>query len=377
VVLVGMAALFGHNLFALRSVDLGFRNQNVVAFSLDLPRGLRGDIRTPVRNMASQLATLPGIQSVSYGFPGPFQMGTSSASIRVPGSERTAQEPVDVDVAHIAPRYFETIGTTLVMGREIEPADTTNPRKVAVVNEAFVRAFLPGERHPDARYLSFDDSKPEGGEPTYIVGVVADIRHAGIQQPAKPTVYTAIDQGQNSGAPLVLLRTQSDPMTLLRPIYKELSRLSGGAALGDFGTLRQQIDKSIFEQRLLAALGGFFGGLALALAGVGLYGVIAYGMARRRSEIGIRIALGARRAQVVWMVLRGSLALVALGLAIGLPAALLAGRTVQSLLFGIKPGDPTSLLLTGAILTVVGLLAAYLPARRAASVDPTQVLRAE
>ena len=377
VVLVGLAALFGHNLYALRNVDLGFRNQNVVAFTLDFPRELRKEIRTPSRQLAAQLQTMPGVLSVSYGFPGPFLMGTSSGSIRVPGSERTAREPADVDVAHIAPRYFETIGTLLVLGRELERNDMTSPRKVAVVNEAFVRDFLPGEKHPDSRILSFDDSKPEGGEPTFIVGVVRDVHHAGIQKLARPTVYVAIDQGLNAGRPTMLVRSQGPPNALLAPIYRELERLGPRIAFADFRTLRQQVDDSIFEQRLLAALGAFFGTLALLLAAVGLYGVVAYGTARRTGEIGLRIALGAPRAQVVWMILRDSLLLVALGLAMGLPAALAGARAVESVLFGIQPADPFTFATTAALLAAIGAAAAFLPARRASRLDPSQVLRNE
>ena len=377
VVLVGLAALFGHNLYALRSVDLGFRNQNVVAFSLDFPRKFGPNVRTPSRQLAERMQTLPGVFSVSYGFPGPFLQGVSSASIRVPGSERTAHEPVDVEVAYVAPRYFETIGTPLVLGRELEPNDMTSSRMVAVVNEAFVREFLPGEKHPDARTFSFDDSKPEGGEPTFIVGVVRDVRHNGIQQPAKPTVYVAIDQGQNGFPPTILVRTLAPPTALLPPIYHELGRLGPNIVIGDIRTLRQQVDESIFEQRMLAALGAFFGTLALVLAAIGLYGVVAYGTARRTGEIGLRIALGAPRAQVVWMILRDSLLLVALGLAIGLPAALAGARAVESVLFGIRPADPFTFATTAALLAAIGGAAAFLPARRASRLDPSQVLRNE
>jgi predicted permease len=282
-----------------------------------------------------------------------------------------------VDIAHIAPRYFETIGTPLVLGRELERNDMTSPRKVAVVNEAFVRDFLPGEKHPDSRTLSFDDSNPEGGEPTFIVGVVRDVHHAGIQKRATPTVYVAIDRGQSAGRPTMLVRSQAPPNALLAPIYRELERLGPRITFADFHTLRQQVDDSIFEQRLLAALGAFFGTLALLLAAVGLYGVVAYGTARRTGEIGLRIALGAPRARVVWMILRDALFLVAVGLALGLPAALAGARAVESVLFGIQPADPFTFTTTAALLAVIGGAAAFLPARRASRLDPSQVLRNE
>ena len=284
---------------------------------------------------------------------------------------------MDVEVANIVPRYFETIGTPLILGRELAPNDMTSSRQVAVVNEAFVREFLPGEKHPDSRTFSFDDSKPEGGEPTFIVGVVRDVRHNGIRQPAKPTVYVAIDQGQSGFPPTILVRTQAPPNALVPAIYRELGHLGPNIAIGDFRTLRQQVDESIFEQRMLAALGAFFGTLALLLAAVGLYGVVAYGTARRTGEIGLRIALGAPRPQVVWMILRDSLLLVALGLAIGLPAALAGARAVESVLFGIRPADPFTFASTAVLLAAIGGAAAFLPARRASRLDPSQVLRNE
>jgi ABC-type antimicrobial peptide transport system permease subunit len=148
-------------------------------------------------------------------------------------------------------------------------------------------------------------------------------------------------------------------------------------AIGDFGTLRQHIDDSIFEQRLLAGLSGFFGVLALVLAAVGLYGVVAYGTAGRTGEIGIRVALGARRGQVVGMILRDSLALVSVGLAIGLVVSFAAARAVASILYGIQPSDPPAFVFTAVALALTGLAAAFLPARRAASIDPMRALRHE
>jgi predicted permease len=377
VVLVALAALFGHNLFALRGVDLGFRDENVIAFSLDFPRKMRTDIPASTRQIARQLEQLPGVSTVSYGFPGPFRMGTASASIRVPGSQRTAREPVDVAIAQIAPRYFETIGAPLVLGREFERSDLENPRKIAVVNEAFVRAFLPEDKHPDTRALSFDDSKPEGGEPVYIVGVVRDVHHAGIQKPPVPTVYSPSGQGVARGLPTILVRTHTPPATLLPALYRELSKIGPSIAFESISTLRQAVDDSIFEQRMLAAIGGFFGVLALILAAVGLYGVVAYNTARRTAEIGVRMALGAPRLQVVWMILRDSLMLVAAGLLLGLPAALAAARAVESVLFDVRPADPVTFASTVVVLAAIGTAAAFLPARRAANLQPSQILRHE
>jgi predicted permease len=335
------------------------------------------DIRAATREVAQRLEALPGIASVSYGFPGPFLMGTASASIRVPGSEQTAQEPKDVETGYVAARYFETIGTPVVLGREFDRNDTATSRKVAVVNEAFVRTFFPEEKHPDARTLSFDDSKPEGGESTWIVGVVSDIRHAGIQKEAKPTVYVPIDEGKNAGLPTIVVRTRMPAAALLGSLYRELPKVGHAIVVSDFGTIRQHIDDSIFEQRLLAAIGGFFGALALVLAAVGLYGVIAYGTALRTAEIGVRIALGAQRSQLVWTILGDSLALVGAGLAMGLLAAMGAARAVRSLLFGVQPADPMAFIVTALVLAAAGLAAALLPARRAARLDPMRALRHE
>jgi ABC-type antimicrobial peptide transport system permease subunit len=199
--------------------------------------------------------------------------------------------------------------------------------------------------------LSFDDSKREGGEPT--MARTKACRHPSTRQST----------------------TQAPPAALLPVLYRELNRIGPSIAFASIGTLREQVDDSIFEQRMLAAIGGFFGTLALVLAAVGLYGLVAYGTARRTGEIGIRIALGARRTQVLWMILRDSLAMVGAGLALGLPVALAAARAVDSVLFGIQPADPLTFVSTAAILAVIGLAAAFLPAHRAARLEPSQVLR--
>ena len=377
VVLVAMAALFGHNLFALRHVDLGFGARNVITFGLDFPKRWQGDAAKVREQLLEHLEALPGVASVSYGFPGPFMTGSADATLRVPGSGRTLAEPGRVEMQYIGPRFFESVGSPPLQGREFDRHDTARSPKVALVNESFVREFLAGEPRPLSRWLSFDDSRPEGGERTQIVGIVRDMHHYGIQKESRPTVYVPEVQKPSGWPPTMVVRTQMPPRVLLGRIYGELRAADGAIAVTNIASLEEQVDDSIFEQRMLAALGGFFGTLALVLAAVGLYGVVAYGTARRTGEIGIRIALGARRAQVVWMILRDSLALVAIGLALGLPAALVAARAVDSVLFGIKPADPVTFASTAAILAAIAVAAAFLPARKAARLEPSRVLRHE
>jgi len=376
VVLVAIAGLFGHSLLALRSVDLGFRNQNVIAFSLDFPRSWKGNLAQAQEGLLQALSAIPGVSSASAAFPGLFGNGTSSESLRLPGSERTAAGAVDVDLACVAPRYFETIGADL-QGRDFNRNDTAGAPKVAVVNEAFVREFLPGEAHPESRWITFDDSKPTGGERTSIVGVVRDIRQNSIQENVVPRVYVPAAQRQVDWPSDIVVRSTLPPPALFAIAGREVRQIGSGVWFADWKTIRERIDDSIFEQRLLAALGGFFGLLALLLAAVGLYGVMSYGMARRAGEIGIRMALGAGRIHVIGMALADALALVAGGLILGFPLAWVAARAVRSLLFDISAFDPLAFGGTAAVLIAAALGAAFLPARRAASLDPVGALRQE
>lgn len=378
VVLVALAGLFGSGLAALRAVDVGFRNQNTIAFRLDLPVTWgRAQRQEMLDRFTDRVSHLPGIASVSSAFPGPFEMGMANASIRVPGSAATAQESAEVAAASVAPRYFETIGTRLLLGREFDRNDTAASRKVAVVDQAFARAFFPGVGDPVGRALSFDDSKPEGGERTYIVGVVNDVRHEGLRKPAKPTVYTPATQPVAMGGPTILVRAGAPPAAVTPSLRRELASLGTAAVLTEPQTIRRHIDESIFQERILATLSGFFGLLALLLAAVGLYGVVAYGTAQRAGEMGVRIALGAQRSGLLWLMLRDALILVALGLAAGMPAAFAAARAAGAMVFGMKPGDPWLYVSTGAALLAAGMAAAFLPARRAASMDPMRALRQE
>jgi predicted permease len=378
VVLVVTAGLFAHSLAGLRSINLGFVPEHVVTFSLDYPRAWKGANKERHRDrLLALLTAVPGIASVSYGLPGPYQGGSGTAEIRVPGSARTAGQGAEVDEQAIGPAYFATIGVRPLRGREFGADDLHSSRKTVVVNEAFVREFLPGTQDPVGRIVSFDTSKPEGGEPTYIVGLVRDILHDGLKTGAKSTVYVPFREGEQNYDPPLLVRAPLPPAALLPAIRRELRQIDSEVALVDPRTLRGLVDDSIFVERVIATLSGFFGGLALLMAATGIYGVMAYAVTRRTAEIGLRIALGAAPAKITWMVLRDGLLLIALGVAIGVPLSLAAGRISASLLYGIKPDDPLTFVLTIAVLIAIGVLAAYVPARRAAAVEPLEALRHE
>jgi predicted permease len=378
VVLVVMAVLFAHSLAGLRSINPGFTYQSVMTFALDYPRAWKDADKDRFRErLLARVASLPSIASFSCGALAPYQGGIWSAGMRVPGSARTASRGVEVALQGVGAGYFATLGSRPLRGREFDESDMRATRKIAMVNEAFVSDFFPGLTDPVGRVLSFDDSKPEGGEPTYIVGLVRDILHKGLKAPAEPTVYVPFHQGQVGFDPTLLIRAQLPPDTLLPLIRRELNRLDPEVALIEPRSIRQRVDDSIFVDRMIATLSGFFGGLALLLAAVGIYGVMAYAVTQRTAELGLRIALGADPSKIGWLVLRDGLLLIAAGIAIGLPLSVAAGRISSSLLYGIRPGDPLAFALTAAVLLVIGMVSAFVPARRAASIEPVQALRHE
>ncbi len=371
VVLVSLAGLFSHSLKQLRAVDLGFRNDDVIAFSMDFPGSWQARQKVAPRDrLVAELERMPGVSSVSFAFPGPFRAGSSRATVRVLGGQAAAKEDEWSNVHKVGARYFETLGAPILAGRDVTPGDTANSRRVAVVNEAFVRQFLPGETNVLDRMVSAG-----GPQPLAIVGVARDIVHDGLRSKPSPAVYAPATQEPPTIEPTILVRSALAPQALISGIRAQAAKLGPQIAVSEPKPLRQRIDQSIFQDRLLATLAGFFGILALALAAVGLYGVVAYGTARRAREIGIRIALGARRGEVVRMVLGDALVLVAAGLVLGLPASYAAARQVSALLFGVKPLDLPTFAITAAVLGAIGFAAALVPARRAATLEPLSVLR--
>jgi predicted permease len=245
------------------------------------------------------------------------------------------------------------------------------------VNEAFVEHYFKGQQAV-GKHFTFDD-ETDNGALLEIVGVIGDIKSEDTREPAHPAVYRPILQIQDQSAYSVTLqiRTTNDPAPVAAPVRQMLKQIDDKLPVFDVRTMHEQIRNRLNQDRLIARLVSFFGAVALILACIGLYGVMAHGVARRTNEIGIRMALGAKGGNIAWMVLRETMVLVVAGLALGVPAALLSARLISTQLFGMSPTDPLTLIGAGVVLTVVALLAGYIPARRASRVDPLTALRYE
>jgi predicted permease len=375
VLLVG-AGLFARSLNNLNHLDLGVRAEQIVAFSI-APE-LNG--YAPERSIAlfdqlrESLAALPGVTSVSAAEIPIFTDSDSSSNITVEGYQPQDNDDTHVYQNYIAPDYFSTMGIPLIDGREINNADTANSQKAAVVNEAMARRYFPGREAVGARF-AFGSGKvrPE----ILIVGVVKDSKHGTVREKPRPFAYLPYSQRKTIGRLTFYVKTQQGIGQLAPTLRREVQRLDANLPVYELKTLEQQIDESLFADRFLTTLSLSFAVLAAALAVIGLYGVMAYTVTRRTREIGIRIALGAGRGNVSWLILREVIVLAAVGLIVGLPAAYALGRVTESLFYDVKASDPIVFATAAVLLAAGALLGGYLPARRAAATDPLEALRCE
>ena len=275
---------------------------------------------------------------------------------------------------YVGPRFFETVGIPLLLGRTLNAGDAAKSPKVAAINGTLAHRYL-GNASPIGRRFGFDE---KSSSDIAIVGVVGDAKYSDLRKEPPPTVYVPYAQDLDfPGAMNFEVRTTGDPKNWIGSVRQAVLGLDKSLPLFDINTETEQIEQATFQERLFARLTTFFGLLALLLACVGLYGVMAYAVARRTNEIGLRMALGAEREHALWMVLRETLWLMAGGVCIGLPLALAASRLVSSMLFDLKPTDPVTMSTATLILVAVAALAGYLPARRASLVDPMVALRYE
>ncbi len=289
---------------------------------------------------------------------------------------RTAKTPL-VNFNQVSDRFFDTLGPALVAGRDFSANDKPESPAVAVVNQTMVEKFFAGE-NPIGKSFRMEEGNKLAA-PIEIVGVVKDAKYESLREEASPTAYLALSQNAKLGATMEFeVRVAAGPPTaVISAVKSAIAGVNRDVSL-QFKSLAVQVDESLARERLLATLSGFFGALALLLAMIGLYGVMSYNVARRRNEIGIRMALGAEQSRVLSMVLREVAILIGVGLIIGLAAAIATTRFVESFLYGMKPNDPWTLSFAAAtVLALVAALAGFLPARRASRLDPMTALRHE
>ncbi len=374
VLLVG-ALLFVRTLRNLMTVEAGFRRTQVLVVSLDLtPLRIPMDRRVVYRqDVLSRLRAVPGVIAAADAMIVPLSGMGWNDNVGIPG---TGVQRRLANFNRVSPGYFRTMGTRLLAGRDFGPEDTISSPPVAVVTETFVGRFLAGG-NPLGKALSVAQEGGKADQVYQIVGLVKDNKYGALREEFKPIVFTAADQDREPGLQQrVLLRSDDDLTRVAASVKRTLTDMNPAVGFR-FSVLETTIRESLLRERLMATLSGFFGALAALLAMIGLYGVISYTVARRRNEIGVRMALGACRRDVLVLILKEASGLLAAGLAIGLVLALAGGQAAKALLYGLRPADPLTLSVAAAGLAAVAVSAALRPARRAASLDPMLALRDE
>jgi predicted permease len=370
VLLVG-AGLFVRSLRNLRAVDDGYHTDQVVTMALDPAQsGYKIEqLRSFYAQLSERVAALPGVKSVTYTRNLPMGGGFSRIGIEAQGYQPRPGEEMAVLLNQTAPQFFGAFGIPLLMGRDFNTQDTPEAPKVVIVNESLARRFF-GAESPIGRRITLENYKD-----LEIVGVVADAKYRNLKEAAPQTAYIPYSQYGVLGQRRLCARATGDAGALVAAIRREVRGLDPNLPVFNVKTFADQINESVSLERLVAMLSSFFGLFALLLAAIGLYGVMAYAVARRTREIGIRMALGARPGAVLWLAMRETLSLVFIGIVVGLPVALAASRLTEGLLFGLAPNDPLTVALATLALLASAALAGYLPARRAARVDPMVALR--
>src|SRR5580700_8869423 len=370
VIVLAGAGLVVRSLANLKAIDPGFDTQNVLQFgvNLTLTGYYRSDQVEPLyRELQSRLSSLPGVTSVSYSSDTLLDGGLWTEDVKIEG--RIDKSTVETQMLAVGPEFFSTMRIPMMTGRTLTREDSESKRDVAVVNRAFIKRFLENRAQLG---LHFGGADPK--DPQYeMVGVAGDTKYAGLRDELAPTAYIPLKGDEAHFA----LRTATNPQALLPAVRKVVSDLDNNLPLFDVRTQTERIERLLFNERLLARLASLFGLLALLLACIGLYGLLSYEVARRTREIGIRAALGAQNRDVLRLVGRQGLVLVSLGMVLGMAAAMGVTRSLGSLLYEVQPSDPITLFGVCALLTIVGLAACYVPARRATRVDPMVALRYE
>jgi predicted permease len=374
-VLLVAAALFVRTFTNLASRPIGFDRNGVLLVNLDMRGGPEpAEQRRQLGDrIVDAVRSLPGVKSASLSALSPIGNMSWNGAFQVDGAPPQTGRQRLAFRNSLAPGWFATYGTVLVAGRDFVSADRTGSAPVAIVNQAFARQFLGGQS-PLGRRLRIENTNEP---PLEVVGVVEDAVYRSLRADPPPTVYTSIAQAVDDpfAQLIVSVRAASGaPALLTRSVAAAISAINPDLAL-TFRPLADQVNAAMTQERVVAMLAGFFGGLALLLAGLGLYGVTAYAVSQRRAEIGVRMALGAAPAGVMRLVLRRVGLLVLCGVLAGVGLSWWAATFVATLLFGLEPRDPLTLGGAAVTLALIGALAGWIPAYRATRIDPAEVLR--
>ncbi|MBY0495526.1 MAG: ABC transporter permease [Cyanobacteria bacterium] len=376
-VLVFGSTLFVRTLVALTSQDMGFEASQVIVGNLDLrATGAAPEHRTQLfTRVREDIAAVPGVEAAAISFVTPVSGSTWNLEINVPGY--AANERRGVLFNGVSPNFFKTMGTPILAGRDIEDTDRRGAPEVIIVNEAFARKYFNGENPIGKTFtiVGFNERFPT--RQMEIIGLVANTKYQRLREEAQPIMFGALAQEReiSSGA-RVVIRTTGAPFDSKQAIVAAIAGVHKDIAV-DLKRLDEDLGANVLQERLVATLSGFFGALALLLAALGLYGVMSYSVTRRRNEIGIRMALGAEPGKVVGLVLKNVAVITVAGLIVGAAASVGTGRFINSLLFNLAATDRTMIVITAITLALAAAIAGYLPARRAARIDPMAALREE
>jgi predicted permease len=377
VLMVG-AGLLVRSLQNLKNFYPGFRTDHVLLF--DVNARLLGytvpQTNALYRRLVDQIDALPGIRRTSFSIDPPFSGAFEGTLPMIEGYQpASGRAPLITGLNALGPHYFEALETPVLLGRDFTVEDDANAPKVAIINKRMAHDIF-GDTSPIGRRLSIPTFA--GDKSWYsIVGVVADAKSEDLREAVRPMIYVPTEQTVVPAGVTFEVRTARDASADATTVLRAVAQVDGRLSLGGMKTLNDQMDDSLVQERLVSSLAGLFGIVAVLLASVGLYGVMAYTVSRRTNEIGIRMALGSGRIQIAGLVLREALLMVLAGLMLGIPAAMATGHLIRSQLYGLGPNDPMTMLFAVCVITGVAVLACYPPATRAMRIDPMAALRYE
>jgi putative ABC transport system permease protein len=374
--LVG-SGLFVRTMQNLRHVDTGINTSHLITFHVDPQLSGYAKEKTPAlqQQILDTMATLPGVQAVGATTDQELGDMGHSGNVTIEGYAAPPDEDFPIEIPYVSANFFHTMQEPLLAGRSFTDDDDATHPLVGVVNESFAKHYFTSAAAAVGKRLVGADSKP--GEYMTIVGVTRDAKHANLRDAVVPTLFSPLKQCKFAGQLYLYLRTATPPEQSFAMVRQAMKQIDPGLAVDELRTMDEQIDTTLSNERMIELLAISFGLLATLLAGVGLYGVLAFSTAQRTREIGIRIALGSSRMDVSRLVLTDVLRLAGIGIVLAVPCSVLLGRLLRSQLFGVSSADPLTLAGVVLLIAVVAVVAAIVPARRASSVDPTTALRSE